>query len=126
MIAHMNQGFALNGYQLLQPETVEMMHQSAGTDTGNINSFPLVGQGMGWSLCDGGLEGHVGSQLGYGGTMVFKRTDQGTIGILVMTNVDLMFLEDNRRIDWFTSYYFKIEQLLLQAAEQMLAEKFES
>jgi hypothetical protein len=53
--------------------------------------------------------------------MMIKQTEHGTVGILVMTNVDLMFLENNRRIDWFMNYYFKIEQLLLQAAEDMLS-----
>jgi CubicO group peptidase (beta-lactamase class C family) len=123
LIAHMNQGLAPNGFRLLQPETVEMMHQVAGSSDGNINSFDLVGQGMGWSLCEDGVEGHVGGQLGFGGTMVFKRTDQGTVGILVMTNVDLMYLESQRRFRWFTNYYFKLEQLLLQSAEEMLAQQ---
>ena len=122
LIAHMNQGLAPNGFQLLQPETVEMMHQVAGSSDGNINSFSLVGQGMGWSLCEAGVEGHVGGQLGFGGTMVFKRTDQGTSGILVMTNVDLMYLEQDRKLDWFRNYYFKVEQLLLQTAEKMLTQ----
>jgi CubicO group peptidase (beta-lactamase class C family) len=121
LIAHMNQGLAPNNFQLLQPETVEMMHQVAGPDPGNINSFSLVGQGMGWSLCEDGVEGHVGGQLGFGATMVFKRTDQGTAGILVMANVDAMYLEDHRRWDWFRNYYGEIEKLLLRTAEEMLA-----
>jgi CubicO group peptidase (beta-lactamase class C family) len=126
MIAQMNQGHAPNGFQLLQPETVEMMHQKASSTQGNINSFNLVGQGMGWSLCEEGVEGHIGGQIGFGGTMLIKRTEHGTVGILVMTNVDLMFLEKNRRIDWFTNYYFKIEQLLLQTAEEMLTQMSEN
>jgi CubicO group peptidase (beta-lactamase class C family) len=121
MIAHMNQGLAPNGFQLLRPETVETMHRVAGSSSGSINSFNLVGQGMGWSLCEDGVEGHVGGQLGFGGTMVFKRTDRGTAGILVMTNVNLMYLEDQRRFRWFTSYYGRLEKLLLQSAEEMLA-----
>jgi len=53
--------------------------------------------------------------------MVFKRTDQGTEGILIMTNVDLMYLEDHCRFRWFTNYYFELERLLFQAAEEALA-----
>jgi CubicO group peptidase (beta-lactamase class C family) len=123
LIAHMNQGLAPNGFRLLQPDTVEMMHQSAGSIGGSINSFTLVGQGMGWSLCQDGMEGHVGGQLGFGGTMIFKRTEQGTFGILVMTNVSLMFHGEAGRWKWFRDYYFEIEQLLLQAAEEMLTEE---
>jgi CubicO group peptidase (beta-lactamase class C family) len=125
MIAHMNQGLAPNGFQLLQPETIEMMHQVAGSSGGNINSFNLLGQGMGWSLCEDGVEGHVGGQLGFGGTMVFKQTDQGAAGILVMTNVDAMYLENDRRWDWFRNYYGEIERLLLRTAEEILARESE-
>jgi CubicO group peptidase (beta-lactamase class C family) len=121
MIAHMNEGLAPNGFQLLQPETVEMMHQSAGSWEGNINTFAGVGQGMGWTVCEDGVEGHVGGELGFQGTMVFKRTDHGTVGILVMTNVIQEYLEDHRRDRWFTNYYAKLEQLLLESAEEMLA-----
>jgi CubicO group peptidase (beta-lactamase class C family) len=121
MIAHMYQGLAPNGFQLLQPETVEMMHQVAGSKDGIMNSFNLVGQGMGWTLCEDEVEGHVGGQLGFTATMVFKRTDRGTAGILAMTNVFQMYLEDQRRSRWFTNYYAKLEQLLLRAAEEMLA-----
>ena len=125
MLAHANQGLAPDGFQLLQPETVEVMQRIAGSSDGNINSFSLVGQGMGWSLCQDGVEGHVGGQLGFGGTMVFKRTDQGIAGILVMTNVDAMYLENDRRGDWFRNYYGEIEQLLLRTAEEMLVRQSE-
>jgi CubicO group peptidase (beta-lactamase class C family) len=128
MIAHINQGLAPNGFQLLRPETAEMMHQLAGSTAGEgiiNNSFNLLGQGMGWSLWEDGAEGHVGGQLGFGGTMAFKRTDQGTFGILAMTNVNLTYFAWDRKLDWFRNYYFKVEQLLLQAAEEMLARESE-
>jgi len=43
-----------------------------------------------------------------------------------MTNVDLMYLEQDRKLDWFRNYYFEVEQLLLQTAEEVLAQKSES
>ena len=55
-----------------------------------------------------GVEGHVGGELGFQATMVFKRTDRGTCGILAMTNVFQMYLEDHRRDRWFTNYYAKL------------------
>jgi hypothetical protein len=76
---------------------------------------------MGWTLCEDGVEGHIGGQIGFDGTMVFKRTDQGTAGILAMTNIQLSLLEEHRRGRWLTNYYFKLEQLLLHSAEEMLA-----
>lgn len=54
--------------------------------------------------------------------MVFKRTPDGKIGILVMTNIGAMYMEEGPRADWFTSYYFPLEQLLFQAGEDLLAE----
>ena len=58
--------------------------------------------------------------------MIIKRTAQGTFGILVMTNVDLMFLDQDQKLNWFENYYFKIEKLLMQTAEEMLIQKTES
>jgi CubicO group peptidase (beta-lactamase class C family) len=120
LIAQSNQGQATNGFQLLRPETVEMMHDIAAPAQGNINSFTLAGQGMGWSLCEDGVEGHVGGQLGFGATMVFKETPKGTVGVLLMTNHSAMFLEDDARFDWFNRFYFPLEQLLLQAGGNLL------
>jgi hypothetical protein len=39
-----------------------------------------------------------------------------------MTNVDLMYLEPDRRLNWFKNYYFEVEQLLLRTAEGVLAQ----
>jgi CubicO group peptidase (beta-lactamase class C family) len=121
LIAHANQGRAPNGFQLLQPETVEMMHEIAVASGGIVQSFNLVGQGMGWNLCQDGVEGHTGDQLGFNAAMVYKQTGQGTAGILAMTNVNLMFFEWDRKLEWFGDYYFDITQLLLRTAEEMLA-----
>ena len=86
----------------------------------SVTCFELAGQGMGWSLCEDGVEGHVGGQPGFGGTMIFKGTDQGAFGILVMTNVGAVFLEHDARIDWYQNFYFEIEQLLFRTAEEMI------
>jgi hypothetical protein len=47
------------------------------------------------------------------------------MGILVMTNVNLMYLESDRRGEWFGTYYGEIEQLLLRNAEEMLTQESE-
>ena len=125
LIAHMNDGRAPNGLQLLEPETVEMMHRSAGAWEGVVNSFQLVGQGMGWSLCEGGIEGHVGAQLGFNGTMMLKHTEHGTVGILSMMNVAVFLLENQSQWSWHASYTYEIEQLLLRTAEEMLGRESE-
>ena len=65
MIAHMNDGRAPNGYQLLQPETVEMMHGIAVPTSGSINLIPTIGYGLGWTIAEGGIQGHIGGASGY-------------------------------------------------------------
>jgi hypothetical protein len=42
-----------------------------------------------------------------------------------MTNVDAMYLENDRRWDWFRNSYGEIERLLLRTAEEILARESE-
>ena len=80
---------------------------------------------MGWTLLEDGVQGHVGGELGFQGTMVLKRTEHGTSGILVMTNVNLSLLEEDRKLEWFENYYFEIEQLLMHTADEILIQEAE-
>jgi CubicO group peptidase (beta-lactamase class C family) len=63
MIAHMNGGLAPNGHQLLQPETVEMIHKISARTGGSINLLPIKGYGFGWTICEGGILDHIGGAL---------------------------------------------------------------
>ena len=84
MIAHMNNGLALNGYQLLQPETVKLMHEIAVPVEGSINLIPLDGYGLGWTIAEDGIQGHIGGASGYEAEMLFKETPHGKVGIIFL------------------------------------------
>jgi CubicO group peptidase (beta-lactamase class C family) len=72
MIAHMNNGRAPNGFQLLKPETVELMHQVGTPCSDGIDIFRLRGQGMGWAVGRNGIHGHIGGQFGYLAAMISR------------------------------------------------------
>jgi hypothetical protein len=92
LIAHMNQG-QINGFQLLKPETVELMHEPTV-------SFPpqsiWVGYGLGWIHLNNvtykhhyfhGAQGHGGANWGFSCHMWFVEKTEGAYGILLMTTI---------------------------------------
>ncbi|UCG59150.1 MAG: beta-lactamase family protein, partial [Phycisphaerales bacterium] len=86
MIAHMNNGRAPNGFQLLKPETVELMHQVGTPCSDGIDIFRLRGQGMGWAVGRNGIHGHIGGQFGYLAAMIYRETEAGKAGFILMIN----------------------------------------
>jgi CubicO group peptidase (beta-lactamase class C family) len=121
LIAHMNEGLAPNGYQLLQPETMTMMHKLAVSGGGSINYFPMRGYGLGWTVCHNGIQGHIGGSFGYGATMLSQVTPQGKVGIILMRNWSWNLVMDYEQVlDYGKKYYLPLEQLLLQEAKNML------
>jgi CubicO group peptidase (beta-lactamase class C family) len=96
MIAHMNDG-RINGVQLLEPESVGLMH-------GRAVSFSTqglwVGYGYGWIHHNDdpgrfidmrGSQGHGGEDMGYQSSMWFVEEEQGGYGILLMSNINESF-----------------------------------
>jgi hypothetical protein len=77
---------------------------------------------MGWTLCADGVEGHVGGQPGFSGTMMLEETAGHTVGIVLMANIAATYTDDEARWDWFRRWYFPIEGLLFETAEEMAAE----
>jgi CubicO group peptidase (beta-lactamase class C family) len=121
LIAHMNEGRAPNGYQLLQPETAVLMHKMAVSTSGSINYFPMRGVGLGWTVCHNGVQGHIGGAFGYGSTMLYQETPQGRVGIILLRNWSWNLVMDYEQVlDYGKQYYLPLEQLLLQEANNML------
>jgi hypothetical protein len=88
---------------------------------GSINYFPLRGFGLGWSVCHNNVQGHIGGSLGYGATMLYQETPQGTIGIILLRNWSWNLIMDNDRVlDYGIQYYLPLEQLLFKEAMKML------
>jgi CubicO group peptidase (beta-lactamase class C family) len=121
LIAHMNEGRAPNGHQLLEPETMTLMHSLAVSAGGSINYFPMRGYGLGWTLCHGGIQGHIGGALGYGATMLYEETSMGKVGIILLRNWSWNLVMDYEQVlDYGKQYYLPLEQSLLQEAKNML------
>ncbi|MFX1475992.1 MAG: serine hydrolase domain-containing protein, partial [Promethearchaeota archaeon] len=73
LIAHMNRG-RCGAVQLLQPATVELMHQTVAGE-----------YGLGWSN-EAGDHGHSGSLYGFTSVMTYRDTPQGAYGVIGLTN----------------------------------------
>ena len=122
LITHMNEGQAPNGYQLLQPDTIALMHELAANAEGGYfyNSFPMLGVGLGWTVCENGIQGHIGGAPGYGATMLYQETNQGNVGIILLRNWSWGYVMDNDRVmDYGMQYYLPLEPLLFEAGINM-------
>jgi CubicO group peptidase (beta-lactamase class C family) len=123
MIAHMNNGRAPNGFQLLKPETVELMHQVGTPCSDGIDIFRLRGQGMGWAVGRNGIHGHIGGQFGYLAAMIYRETEAGKAGFILMINHTMRMVPDQDIVmEWGRKYYLKLEALLLETADRMLGQ----
>ncbi|MGD8750542.1 MAG: serine hydrolase [Anaerolineales bacterium] len=121
MLAHMNAGRAPNGYQLLQPETVKMMHEIAVPTEGSINLIPTKGYGMGWTIAQGGIQGHIGGASGYEAEMLYKETPQGKFGIIFLRNWDWELADDYENgFEYWKKYHVGVREILMEEAERML------
>jgi CubicO group peptidase (beta-lactamase class C family) len=126
MIAHMNEGRAPNGYQLLQPETVAMMHQITSPVGGSINLIPMEGYGMGWTLAADGLQGHIGGGFGYEAEMLYQVTRSGTIGILFLRNWSWELADDyDNGLEYWQKYHVGVRDILMAEAVRMLGERIQ-
>jgi CubicO group peptidase (beta-lactamase class C family) len=134
MIAHMNQGRA-GGVELLQPETVALMHKRAVTfpvGRGDLNQI-ASGLGLGhirdepWNAWGHpydmhGATGHGGSWFGYQGQMWFVEKDEGGgYGIVLLINTELDFKPKARDL-WLFAGPLRLQVLLMEEAAARYAQ----
>jgi CubicO group peptidase (beta-lactamase class C family) len=120
MVAHMNDGQAPNGFQLLQPETVEMMHEIAVPHDGSINMIPMTGYGMGWTLAEGGIQGHIGGAFGSEAEMLYTESSQGNYGIIFLRNWSWELADDyDNGFEYWKKYHVGVREILMDAAEMI-------
>jgi CubicO group peptidase (beta-lactamase class C family) len=126
MIAHMNNG-ANGNVQLLQPETAELMQSIQVEVTPGQGDAFQVAEGLGLSILTDetwrywnheynmhGATGHGGSNPGSTSAMWFMEDENGSYGIITMTNHKQTQKPDN---GVFTiSVLFTIQELLMQEA----------
>jgi len=120
--AHINGG-EIDGFQLLMPETVVLMHEEAVQGSAD---FMQVGYGMGfthlseepWYFWEEeydmrGAIGHGGGNWGTMAHMWFVKENGGGYGIIIMTNTRSTLKLDEV---WALSIYNRIQVVLIQEA----------
>jgi CubicO group peptidase (beta-lactamase class C family) len=125
LIAHMNQG-ELDGFQLLQPKTVNLMHSRASS---TMDDFMQVGYGYGWSLYQEesrqmwdityqprGYQGHGGRYWGYSSQMQMVAEEDGAYGFVMLINTSMVEAMD---YPWIFAIQYNIQDLILQEAYRM-------
>jgi CubicO group peptidase (beta-lactamase class C family) len=125
LLAHMNQG-AFEEYQLLQPETVTMMHRPMRSSGGD---FMQKGYGYGWGFFQEepqqmwdktfeprGYQGHGGGYYGYTGAMYMVEEEEGAYGYVLLTNTHEVAKRD---WPWKFAIQINIQDLILQEAHRM-------
>jgi CubicO group peptidase (beta-lactamase class C family) len=122
LLAHMNQG-ELEGHQLLQLETVAMMHRPMRTTGGD---FMQNGYGYGWGIFQEeplqmgyitfqprGYQGHSSGYYGYSGAMFMVEEKHGVYGYVLLINTN-----DVSKSDWPWTFavQINIQDLILRDA----------
>lgn len=129
MITHMNDG--LHGEsQILQSETIAMMHKPAVTTTADLG---MAASGYGWAIRQQlpwqywgydfpmrGAQGHGGADYGYRANMYFVEEEEGGYGIVMLTNT-ADFLDKDML--WYFAIYLQLEKLLMDEAQSLWAAK---
>jgi CubicO group peptidase (beta-lactamase class C family) len=117
LITFMNQG-EFNGTQLLDPRSVELMHSNQVSFTGkSVEGFDYEGYGLGWNLFAEYIKGHGGATPGFSSNMVFKKTNEGNFGMIVMFNRGSALTYDE---DLINNFIPTINQILFEHAENMV------
>jgi CubicO group peptidase (beta-lactamase class C family) len=122
LLAQMNQG-GFDDYQLLQPETVSLMHSSASQVSGD---FMQIGYGYGWGIYQKeprqmwditfhprGYQGHGGRTWGYSSAMYMVEENQGAYGYILLMNHSMV---ESMDFPWVFSIQFNIQDLILGEA----------
>jgi len=124
LLSHMNQG-RFGEFQLLQPETVALMHQSRSETHGD---FMQVGYGYGWGIFQQeprqmwditfhprGFQGHGGRTWGYSSAMYMVDDADGAYGYILLMNHSMVESMDQ---PWVFSIQMNIQDILLGEAHQ--------
>jgi CubicO group peptidase (beta-lactamase class C family) len=125
LLVHMNQG-KVDGQQLLQPETVALMHRSQSETSGD---FMQVGYGCGWSrfqkdpwqvwdliLQPRGFEGHGGRTWGYSSAMYMVQEREGAYGYVLLINTSMVESMDT---PWYFAIQANLQDVILGEAYRM-------
>ena len=83
--------------------------------------IPMVGYGMGWTLAEGGIQGHIGGAFGYEAEMLYKETPKGKIGIIFLRNWSWELADDyDNGFEYWKKYHVGVREILMVEAERLL------
>jgi len=121
MIANLNNG-QINGTQLVEPETVSLLHNQVVSSTAVTNMVSTglgfdklreeAGQYWGYEYNMHGALGHQGGDFGCNNEWWFVDKEQGGYGVIMLTNVNTFKWDEAL---YFATYY-KILTLLMDEA----------
>jgi CubicO group peptidase (beta-lactamase class C family) len=127
LIAHLNQG-RVGDVQLLKPDMVTQMHRPRVYSRADLG---MEAYGYGWTHYQQeprqfwgtffqfyGAEGHGGGDIGYRTRIFAVEKDEGSFGVVVLTNTENFFKWDEL---WFFGTYLQIETLLMEEAQRLWA-----
>lgn len=120
LITYINQG-EYNGIQLLNPESIKLILSNHVSLSGtSVEGFDYVGYGLGWFLYSGKIKGHGGATPGFSSNMYFKKTEEGTFGVILMFNRGSALIYDENLMNGFiptiNQLFFDRAELLFQQA----------
>ncbi|MFW9872952.1 MAG: serine hydrolase domain-containing protein [Candidatus Thorarchaeota archaeon] len=116
LITFMNQG-ELNGIQLLDPGSVELLLSNQVSFTGkSIEGFDIEGYGLGWNIFTEDIKGHGGATPGFSSNMIFKKTNEGNFGMIILFNRGSALTYDEELI---INFIPTINQLIFKHAENL-------
>jgi CubicO group peptidase (beta-lactamase class C family) len=125
LTAHMNQG-EFEGYKLLQPESLALMHKKTETSGGD---FLQIGYGYGWGIYrkeswqmwditfePRGYQGHGGTYWGYSSAMFMVQEEEGTYGYVLLMNTGHVGKADS---PWDIAIKLNIGNAILQESHRL-------
>lgn len=106
-----------NGARILDNVSVDLMQtQQIPVSGTSVEGFNNEGYGLGWCLYDDDFVGHGGATPGFNSHMYLKRTESGTIGVIIMYNRGSALFWDEVLVSEFIP---KINSLIKDEAERI-------
>jgi CubicO group peptidase (beta-lactamase class C family) len=117
LITFINKG-NYNGVQLLGSEYVNLMLSVQVSFSGaSVEGFDYEGYGLGWNIFTENIRGHGGAVPGFSSNMLFKRSNEGDYGMILLFNRGYALVDDaNLR----NSFIPRINQLVFNEAEKLI------
>ncbi len=113
LIVHMNQG-SYGGVQILEPATIEMMHEIGSAYGGTPYGLSHNGYGMAVHSYEGDVYGHSGSSIGGIMNVFFSPNKQQ--GLIFMSNLNHVCSHSMDDVEFVNKYFNEATEYLLKVS----------